>query len=191
VFATSYAAVDHELPALMARERPDILVMFGLAPRSRHIRIETRARNALTGRVADVSGHRPAERMIAPGGRAMLPLRVPAQRLVAAVRRTGIPAAISRDAGAYLCNYVCWRATEAAERMALRAWSHSCTCRIRVGRTGVWRACKRGDVVGRRSRSRTSSAPARPSCWPHWRRHRCGVNRLTLRAFVCARPPPA
>jgi pyroglutamyl-peptidase len=116
VFATSYAAVDRELPALMARERPDILVMFGLAPRSRHIRIETRARNALTGRVADVSGHRPAERMIAPGGRAMLPLRVPAQRLVAAVRRTGIPAAISRDAGAYLCNYVCWRATEAAER---------------------------------------------------------------------------
>src|SRR5450631_4492900 len=101
VFATSYAAVDRELPALMARERPGILVMFGLAARSRHIRIETRARNALTGAVPDASGHLPTARMIAPGGSAALSLRVPAHRLVAAVRRTGILAVPSRDAGTY------------------------------------------------------------------------------------------
>jgi pyroglutamyl-peptidase len=113
VFDTSYAAVDRELPALLARERPDILIMFGLALRTRHIRIETRARNALTGMVADVSGHRPAGRMIAAGAGAALSLRSPAHRLVTAVRRTGIAAAPSRDAGAYLCNYLCWRAAEA------------------------------------------------------------------------------
>jgi pyroglutamyl-peptidase len=116
VFATSYAAVDRELPELLARERPDLLIMFGLAPRSRHIRIETRARNALTGTVVDASGHLPALRMIAPGGQATLSLRVPAHRLVAAVRRAGIPVALSRDAGAYLCNYLCWRAGEAVAR---------------------------------------------------------------------------
>jgi pyroglutamyl-peptidase len=49
VFHTSYAAVDRELPALLARERPHALVMFGLASGTRHFRIETRARNALTG----------------------------------------------------------------------------------------------------------------------------------------------
>src|ERR1700719_1889149 len=53
VFPTSYAAVDRELPELLARERPDVLVMFGLASRRRLIRVETRARNALTGAVAD------------------------------------------------------------------------------------------------------------------------------------------
>jgi len=116
VFPTSYAAVDRELPALLARERPDALIMFGLASRRRHISIETRASNALTGVVADASGHLPAARMIAPGAGAALPLRGPAQRLVTAVRAAGIPAAPSGDAGSYLCNYLCWRAAEAAGR---------------------------------------------------------------------------
>ena len=116
VFPTSYAAVDRELPALLARERPDALIMFGLASRRRHISIETRASNALTGVVADASGHLPAARMIAPGAGAALSLHGPAQRLVTAVRAAGIPAALSDDAGSYLCNYICWRAAEAAER---------------------------------------------------------------------------
>jgi pyroglutamyl-peptidase len=116
VFHTSYAAVDRELPALLARVRPDVLLMFGLAPRSRHIRVETRARNALTGVVPDAGGHLPAAGMIAPGARAALSLRAPAHKLVAAARAAGISAALSGDAGNYLCNYLCWRAGEAAGR---------------------------------------------------------------------------
>ena len=116
VFPTSYAAVDRELPALLARERPDVLLMFGLAVGSRHISIETCARNALSRMVADASGELPAASLIAPGARTTLPLRVPAQRLLAAVRAAGMPAALSGDAGSYLCNYLCWRAGEAAER---------------------------------------------------------------------------
>jgi pyroglutamyl-peptidase len=116
VFATSYAAVDRELPALLARERPHALIMFGLASRRRHISIEMRARNALTRAVADASGHLPATDTIAAGARATSALRNPAQRLVAAVRAAGMAAARSGDAGSYLCNYLCWRAGEAAER---------------------------------------------------------------------------
>src|SRR5258707_339566 len=116
VFPTSYAAVDRELPALLACERPDALIMFGLAARFRQIRIETRARNSLTGAVPDASGYLPAARLIAPGAGAALSLRSPAQRLVAAVRATGMAAAPSGDAGNYLCNYLCLRAREAAER---------------------------------------------------------------------------
>jgi pyroglutamyl-peptidase len=116
VFRTSYQAVDLELPALLARERPDALIMFGLAARRRLISIEMRARNARTGAVPDASGHLPAASAIVPGGRATLALQAPAQRLVAAVRAAGIPAVLSGDAGSYLCNYLCWRAGEAAER---------------------------------------------------------------------------
>jgi pyroglutamyl-peptidase len=43
-----------------------------------------------------------------------VPLPVPAKRLAAAARAAGVPAHISRDAGSYLCNYLCWRACEAA-----------------------------------------------------------------------------
>jgi len=114
VFRTSYEDVDRELPMLLARDKPDVLVMFGLAPRSRHLRIETRARNALTRMVPDADGARPAAAVIAPGAPATLPLRTPVQRLVAAARSAGVPAARSSDAGRYLCNYLCWRASEAS-----------------------------------------------------------------------------
>ena len=45
IFPTSYAAVDRDLPKLIARHKPDALLMFGLAPRAKTLRIETRARN--------------------------------------------------------------------------------------------------------------------------------------------------
>ena len=48
VFPTTYDAVDRELPALLARERPDVLLMFGLSWRARMLRIESRARNVLS-----------------------------------------------------------------------------------------------------------------------------------------------
>jgi pyroglutamyl-peptidase len=116
VFRTSYEAVDRELPALLKRTKPDVLVMFGLAARTRHIRIETRARNAASRVVADAAGRRPRTGSIAPGAAASLALRIPAQRLVKAARSAGVKAALSRDAGRYLCNYLCWRAAEAAAR---------------------------------------------------------------------------
>src|SRR5215467_6413372 len=56
VFSTSYDTVDRELPALIARERPAALVMFGLAQRTRHVRIETQARNTLSQVHVDVAG---------------------------------------------------------------------------------------------------------------------------------------
>jgi pyroglutamyl-peptidase len=36
------------------------------------------------------------------------------RRLLAAAHMAKVPVALSRDAGRYLCNYLCWRATEAA-----------------------------------------------------------------------------
>lgn len=116
VFRTSYQAVDDELPKLLARTKPDVLLMFGLAGRSRNLRIETRARNALSRKIPDAAGHKPSSGVIAPGAMATLPLRAAALRLARAARAAGTKAAPSRDAGRYLCNYLCWRAAEAAAR---------------------------------------------------------------------------
>jgi pyroglutamyl-peptidase len=112
VFATSYAAVDRELPRLIAKHRPDALLMFGLAPRARFIRIETRARNALA-LLPDVGRAQPRGRTIATGEPHALTMPAPAIRLFAAARAAGLPAALSRDAGRYLCNYLCWHAASA------------------------------------------------------------------------------
>jgi pyroglutamyl-peptidase len=115
VFPTRYDAVDEELPALLAQEQPDVLLMFGLALRARALRIETCARNVLSLLTPDASGRLPNSAMIAQNAAATLPLSAPAHKLAAAARATGVPASLSRDAGRYLCNYLCWRASEAAK----------------------------------------------------------------------------
>ena len=111
VFDTTYAAVDRELPILLKKHKPDALLMFGLHGRTKTLRVETLARNVL-GRVRDAGGRVPRARAIIRGAdhRRMLS---PALRLVRAVRRRGVVAVTSRDAGKYLCNYLSWRSTEA------------------------------------------------------------------------------
>jgi pyroglutamyl-peptidase len=117
VFATSYAAVDRELPALIARYKPHALLMFGLAPRAKLLRVETRAQNSRS-RMADVSGAGPRTFEIAHRGARDKALPAPARRLVAAVRSTRVKVTLSRDAGRYLCNYLCWHAVEATQKPA-------------------------------------------------------------------------
>jgi pyroglutamyl-peptidase len=113
VFPTSYAAVERDLPALVARHKPDALLMFGLATRAKRVRIETRARNALA-LLPDVKGATVHRTKIAPGGPAARAMPAPAVRLLNAAKGARVPVVLSRDAGRYLCNYLCWRAAEAA-----------------------------------------------------------------------------
>jgi pyroglutamyl-peptidase len=112
IFPTSYAGVDRDLPKLLARYRPDALLMFGLAPRTQALRIETRGRNSVS-LLPDVTSTSPRGHTIAAGGPAAIALPAPTRYLLAAVRSSRVPAALSRDAGRYLCNYLCWRAAEA------------------------------------------------------------------------------
>jgi pyroglutamyl-peptidase len=113
IFPTGYAAVDRDLPRLLAKHKPDALLMFGLAPRARALRIETRSRNTVS-LLPDATATSLSRHTIAAGGSAAIALPAPVHRLLAAVRTTGVPATLSRDAGRYLCNYLCWRAAEAA-----------------------------------------------------------------------------
>jgi len=112
VFTTSYAAVDRELPRLIARHRPDALLMFGVATRETRIRIETRARNALA-LLPDATNASLRRNAILPGGPAAQRIPAPVVALLAAARNAQVPAYLSRDAGRYLCNYICWRGAEA------------------------------------------------------------------------------
>ena len=62
IFQTSYAAVDRDLPKLIAQHKPDLILMFGLAGRTSHMRIETRARNTMSVLFPDGTGFRPGAR---------------------------------------------------------------------------------------------------------------------------------
>jgi len=122
VFQTSYETVDRDLPRLISWHKPDALLMFGLAPRARTLRIETRARNALAFR-ADASGRSLPRSLIVSGGPSAVALPAQARLLLSAGRSARIPLVLSRDAGRYLCNYICWRAAEASARNGPRITS--------------------------------------------------------------------
>jgi pyroglutamyl-peptidase len=108
VFATTYASVDHDLPKLLAqKQKPDIVLMFGVAGRRHQLCIETRARNAVSPLFPDAGGHRPQHGAIVLRGPAALKGNAPFARLASAA---GKQARLSRDAGRYLCNYIYWRA---------------------------------------------------------------------------------
>jgi pyroglutamyl-peptidase len=115
VFATSYAAVDDAMPKLLA-QKPDVILMFGLAGRRRHLCIEMRARNAFSVLFPDASGWRPRRDTIEPRGPEALRGAAPFAALLHAARGTHFPARLSRDAGQYLCNYAYWQALDRAGR---------------------------------------------------------------------------
>ena len=113
VFRTTYRAVDRELPRLLGRQKPDALLMFGLATRSRGFRIETQARNRIC-RHPDAAGVVPDMHKIAEDAPRTLPIRAPKAALLRAARSGSLSARLSVNAGDYLCNYLYWRALEAA-----------------------------------------------------------------------------
>ena len=115
IFPVTYGAVDRELPELLAGYRPQALLMFGLASRTPYLRIETRARNAVTTLWPDADHTRVRKGSIAGGADAIM-FGPHTAKLLRAADATGIDARASRDAGSYLCNYLSWRAIEATCR---------------------------------------------------------------------------
>src|SRR5277367_143653 len=112
IFPVTYTAVDRQLPMLLAKLRPDGLLMFGLAARTPYMRIETRARNAVTTIWPDAERARARKGSIARERDAMM-FGPHTEKFLRAADSTGIDARSSRNAGSYLCNYLSWRAIEA------------------------------------------------------------------------------
>ena len=114
IFPVTYRAVDRQLPELLRQYRPQALLMFGLAARTSWIRVETRARNAVTMLWPDADHTRVRKGSIAPEVDATS-FGPHTERLLRAALTTGTDVRSSRNAGSYLCNYLSWRAIEAVK----------------------------------------------------------------------------
>ena len=115
IFPVTYKDVDRQLPELLASHLPHGLLMFGLAARTPFLRIETRARNAIT-RLWPDAGHASLRKRSISGDAEAQMFGPHTARLLRAAAATGIDARASRDAGSYLCNYLSWRAIETTRR---------------------------------------------------------------------------
>jgi pyroglutamyl-peptidase len=148
VFLTSYAAVERELPALIKRVRPDVVLLFGVATRTNYLRIELRARNARSALFPDAAGDRPRAGVIAVGEPSTRMGRAPHRVLLAAVRAQRLPARLSHTAGRYLCNFAYWHALAATEvnRAPLIQFVHVPTVRRGPMRPGDRRRLTTADL---------------------------------------------
>ncbi|UDQ90780.1 peptidase C15 [Xanthobacter autotrophicus] len=82
---------------------PDAVLLLGVAARRRRVSIEMLAVNA-TRAAPDAARRHPTARRLAADGPPLLRSHVPAGPQANALRRAGIAALPSRDAGRYLCN---------------------------------------------------------------------------------------
>jgi pyroglutamyl-peptidase len=122
ILPTTYAEAA-AFPRIIEAERPDGVLMFGLAGKTSWIRIETRGRNRASQFHVDASGRKPSQTLL-PGKPSLLPMRAPVQRLLKAARSTGIDARLSLDAGGYICNAAIFHALQGARRTPLIAFVH-------------------------------------------------------------------
>lgn len=102
--------IERELNDQITRHQPDILLMFGLATRTKWLRVEARAHKRRTMLWPDKSGERPLPRKDSLPRDVMSKAGSFPARLVIAARRSGMNARLSHNAGRYLCNEAFWQA---------------------------------------------------------------------------------
>lgn len=117
VLPTRWDVAPALLEALLARHRPDIAVHFGLAQGATGFRVERTARNR-AGANADDGGRLSPRRCPFPGHAPLLRSPLADRRLVLRLRARGLAAALSDDAGNYLCNLVFYRSLAHARARA-------------------------------------------------------------------------
>ncbi len=87
---------------------PDAIVHFGVDGSRRTINIETRAVNRATRVKPDASGAHAETALLEPGAERARTSTLPVRALYQAAARSGLPVALSRNAGTYLCNATLW-----------------------------------------------------------------------------------
>ena len=117
IVPTEWGAGLNVVDQLYRDLRPEIALHFGVSSRATGFEIETRGRNKCH-RSQDAAGLLPALDRVSASGPEFLPSPLPAAHIVERLRRRGLPAMISRDAGCYLCNALLYRGLEVTRGQA-------------------------------------------------------------------------
>lgn len=117
ILPTEWRSGPGQLFDLLDEVRPTVALHFGVSSRTPGFTIETRGRNTCAA-TKDALGEDPVSTCIAHDGPEFLPATLPAPHIVARLRRYGLPALLSRDAGTYLCNALLYQSLDYARRRA-------------------------------------------------------------------------
>jgi pyroglutamyl-peptidase len=117
----AFARLARAVPELAGRA--DVLLLVGESGQATTLRIETRARNAVTAELADNDGARPLGALDI-GAPDELATTWDVERALAAARAVGVAAEPSNDAGGYCCNAALFHALRAARPRAIVGFVH-------------------------------------------------------------------
>lgn len=95
-----------ELRRQLERIRPVLVICVGQAGGRAEITPERVAINLEDARIPDNTGRQPREAPVVPGGPPAYWSTLPVRAIVRALKRRGIPAAVSLSAGTFVCNHV-------------------------------------------------------------------------------------
>lgn len=105
ILPVRFADAAAVLRAAVERHRPDAVVAVGEAGGRAMLTPERRARNLQDARIPDNAGEQPRDQPIDDGPE-WRDLPWQPERMVAELTAAGLPAAVSEDAGAFLCNRI-------------------------------------------------------------------------------------
>ena len=103
----------------IARERPDAVLCVGQASGRAALTPERAALNLRDASIPDNAGNRPVDEPVVPGGPAAYFTTLPVREMAEAIRRAGLPAAISSSAGTFVCNDLLYTLLYRIEREGL------------------------------------------------------------------------
>ena len=103
IIPTEWSVLPEMHAQLMVDHQPDVAIHFGLQTRGKAFHIEQRAQNWKSGE-PDATGKRLSPSPVLTAKPRLLHTPYPVARLVDQLRRQGLPARLSVDAGPYLCN---------------------------------------------------------------------------------------
>lgn len=98
-FARLERSVDRALSC-----KPDVVILLGESGPAEQLELERAAVNRIRAPIADNDGQQPLDRPVAAGGPDAYFSTVRPKPALAAVRKSGAPAALSGDAGSFACN---------------------------------------------------------------------------------------
>jgi pyroglutamyl-peptidase len=116
VIPTVYQEVFSTFTDVLKIEKPDVVLLFGLAGSTPFMRIETRAMNVVSSVYPDAAGGKPADHSLVAGSPQSLNVRAPVHRLLKVARGTGAEAKLSVNAGRYICNAAFFHVLDAARK---------------------------------------------------------------------------
>ena len=101
------------------QEKPDYVLSIGQAGGRAEITPERIAINIDDARIPDNEGNQPVDRPIVPDGENAYFSNLPIKAMVEAMKKEGIPAAVSNSAGTYVCNHLMYSVLYYIKKKAL------------------------------------------------------------------------